>query len=136
MPFGFGHHHYGPPPVNPVVGAVENATGMDLNQDGRIGNRPMYQQQQYAAQYGATQYGGPQQYGGPAYQQYGAPCYNAPPPVMHYGHYGQPPANPTVYALENATGMDLNGDGRVGNQPMYQHGGPQYGGPQGGYRQW
>jgi hypothetical protein len=117
--FGFGYHHA--PPVNPMLGAVENATGMDLNGDGRVGHRPMYQQ--YGPQY---HYGGPQ-YGGP---QYGGPAFYPPPPVHYYAaqpqvvhYYGPPPVHPVLGAVENATGMDLNGDGRIGHRPMYHHGG-------------
>jgi hypothetical protein len=122
--FGFGYHHA--PPVNPMLGAVENATGMDLNGDGRVGHRPMYQQYGPQYHYGGPQYGGPQ-YGGP---QYGGPAFYPPPPVHYYAaqpqvvhYYGPPPVHPVLGAVENATGMDLNGDGRIGHRPMYHHGG-------------
>jgi hypothetical protein len=129
------------PPVNPVVNAVENATGMDLNGDGRIGHRPMYQQYGPQYHYGGPQYGGPQyggqqyggpQYGGPAYAPPPAHYYAAPPQVVH--HYGPPPVHPVLSAVENATGMDLNGDGRIGHRPMYHHGGHHHHGGHYGYR--
>ena len=124
---------------------------MDLNGDGRIGGGyghapPQHHYNQYGGagyappppQYGAP-YGGapcPPNYGG-AYgypQNYGM----APPPPQGqyppYGGapaYGYPPAHHggggggLLNQLEKATGMDLNGDGRIGGGAGYPR--PPYG---------
>lgn len=110
---------------------------MDLNGDGRVGGG--YGHAPPPPQYGP--YGGapcPPNYGG----AYGyPPNYGmAPPPPPHgqyapYGGapgYGHPPAHHggggggLLNQLEKATGMDLNGDGRIGgsgypHQPYGHH---------------
>jgi hypothetical protein len=115
---------------------------MDLNGDGRIGGGGYGQAPQYN-QYGPpgyppnhNQYGGggyPQnygQYGGggcppnynqysgapcpPQYNQYGAPGYGPTPQYSHGGGGGGGAGGGLINQLERATGMDLNGDGRIG----------------------
>ncbi len=111
---------------------------MDLNGDGRIGGggygyAPPYNQYGppppcppqygYAPQY--NQYGPPgypPQYGqAPPYNQYGAPGY-APPYNQYAGpvpHHGGGAGGGIINQLEKVTGMDLNGDGRIGGRPQY-----------------
>ena len=106
------------------VNAMETVAGVDMNGDGRIGYRP--------GQGGVR----PNHYGGYAPQPAPGGCYGAP--AMMGGP--RPAGNPIVNAVENATGMDLNGDGRVGNRPpaMMHHQGPPpgaYYGGGGGYGQ-
>ncbi|CAF0797343.1 unnamed protein product [Adineta ricciae] len=126
---GYRHGHGG---GGGLLNQIERATHMDLNGDGRIGGGvPHYNQ--YGApggyppqynQYGAPPcqpnygpYGGPGY--GPQYNQYGAaPC---PPPYNQYGAPGYGPAphqggagGGLINQLEKVTGMDLNGDGRIG----------------------
>jgi len=113
---------------------IEKATGMDLNGDGRVGgagHAPQYNQ--YGAPSGYppnyNQYGPPQsqQYGygaapgyPPNYNQYGAPPgpqynqYGGAPGYGHNPHQGGGAGGGLMDQLERATGMDLNGDGRVG----------------------
>lgn len=127
-----------------MMNQLERATHMDLNGDGRIGGAPAYGHappyNQYGPQHYPPQYGyappppPPNQYGAPGYPpQYGhAPPYNqyGPPgyapqynqygaPAPHYGGGGGGAGGGLINQLEKATGMDLNGDGRVGGQPQY-----------------
>lgn len=112
---------------------------MDLNGDGRIGGGPAYGHpapynqygpQQYPPQYGyappPNQYGAPgypPQYGhAPPYNQYGPPGYGPQynqyaAPAPHYGGGGGAGGG-LVNQLEKVTGMDLNGDGRIGGHPQ------------------
>lgn len=111
-----------------MMNKVESAIGMDLNGDGRVGGG-MGPAQQY------NQYGGQgyppnnNQYGGPGPQNYGqyggAPCYQNGPQYGGPG-YGQNPqqgggGGGLMNQLENMTGMDFNGDGRVGNQQGHRY---------------
>ncbi|UJR36209.1 hypothetical protein I4U23_028941 [Adineta vaga] len=144
---GYGRHGQGA--GGGIMNHLEKATHMDLNGDGRIGNSYGHQNQYgppgYPPQYNQyNQYGAPPcppnygPYGGqgcpPNYNQYGgAPC---PPPFNQYGAQGYGPAphhgggggGGLINQLEKVTGMDLNGDGRVGGAgygyaPQYnQHG--------------
>lgn len=130
---GYGRHGYGGAHGGGGVGGglinqVEKATHMDLNGDGRIGGGYGHHPQH-------MQYGGAPGYAPPPPMQYGPGGY---PP--NYGAYGGAPPCPQPYnpyggahgyapmppqhggagggglmnQLERATGMDLNGDGRVG----------------------
>ena len=130
-----------------MVNQLERATHMDLNGDGRIGgggygygHAPAYNQYGppgYPPQYGHTppynQYGPPgypPQYGPPPpCNQYGppgyGPQYNAyAAPAPHYGGGGGGAGGGLINQLEKVTGMDLNGDGRIGGRPQYY--GPRY----------
>ncbi len=108
---------------------VEKAIGMDLNGDGRIGGGTG-QTSQYPPNY--NQYGGapgPQYGGGPGYGQ-----------NPHQGGgggygYGQNPqqgggggmGGGLMNQLEKATGIDLDGNGRVGGSgPGQNQYGPRY----------
>ena len=133
-----------------MIGQIENVAHMDLNGDGRVGGGGgHYPQGTQGNQYGGgmpPNYGGPQygQYGapgyppnyggqpGPQYGQYGAPGY--PPGPQGYGQYGPqggygtaPPhgggggGGGLMGQLEKATGMDFNGDGRVGGSGGGHH---------------
>jgi len=90
---------------------IEKATGMDLNGDGRVGGAG------HAPQY--NQYGAPSGYP-PNYNQYGPPQgqqynqYGGAPGYGHNPHQGGGAGGGLMDQLERATGMDLNGDGRVG----------------------
>ncbi|CAF4070514.1 unnamed protein product, partial [Adineta steineri] len=138
-----------------LINQLEKATHMDLNGDGRVGGgygghaQPynQYGPPGYPPQY--NQYGGApcppqynQQYGGgpgypPQYNQYGgAPCppqynqqYGAPGygPAPYHGGGGGAGGGGLINQLEKITGMDINGDGRIGGG--YGHAPPhnQYG---------
>ncbi len=128
-----------------MINQLEKVTHMDLNGDGRVGGggygqAPPYNQYGppgYPPQY--NQYGGapcPPNYGGyggpsypPNYNQYGgAPCppqfnqYGAPGygPAPHYGGGGGAGGG-LINQLEKVTGMDLNGDGRIGGSGYPQN---------------
>ncbi|CAF0923755.1 unnamed protein product [Rotaria sp. Silwood1] len=131
-----------------LINQLEKATHMDLNGDGRVGggygHAPPYNQYGppgYPPQY--NQYGGappcPSNYGPyggpPNYNQYGGAPY--PPQVNQYGgpgygaapyHGGSSGGGGLINQLEKATGMDLNGDGRVGGSGYRQPHNP-YGHP-------
>jgi hypothetical protein len=101
-----------------MLDKVEQTINMDLNRDGRIGGGGgMGNNQQY------NQYGG-QGYppnNNQQYNEYGGQGY--PPNNNQFGGggFGQNPqqggggGGGFMGQLENMTGMDFNGDGRVGN---------------------
>jgi hypothetical protein len=95
-----------------MIDKVEQAIHMDLNGDGRVGGGGggMGNNQQY------NQYGGQgyppnnNQFGGPGSgQQFGGSGFGQNPQQGGGGGGG------FMGQLENMTGMDFNGDGRVGN---------------------
>lgn len=128
---GYGRHGHGGAGGG-MINQLERATHMDLNGDGRVGGGYPPQHNQYGPPQYPPQYGyappppPPNQYGPPGYPpQYGqAPPYNpygAPGYGPQYNQYGAPPPHHgggagggIINQLERATGMDLNGDGRIG----------------------
>jgi hypothetical protein len=127
-----------------LVNALEKKTGMDLDKDGWVGGgpkgypaNPAYQQYgqpsgmapQYAAPHAQQgQYAQQSQYTQPSMM----PGQPLPPNVGMGGiaaplgaqsgysqgyNHAPPPTNPALNAVENATGLDLNGDGRIGDHP-------------------
>ncbi|CAF1266579.1 unnamed protein product [Adineta steineri] len=110
----YGGSGYGPNPQlsnnDILVDRLEKATGHDLNGDGRIGVvGPGSPHNQYGPpppySMNNNQYGGSYNYQ-PNFNQNGGPRYGSNP--------YRPNNDMMVDQLERATGVDLNGDGRIG----------------------
>jgi hypothetical protein len=90
-----------------MMNQMERTTGMDLNGDGRIGGG-MGQPQQY------NQFSGP---GSQGFTQYSiSSTFQTGPQFGGHG-FAQNPLHgggSMLNQMENMTGVDLNGDGRVG----------------------